>query len=81
MMSGRPIGGSRCEQLGCDGSNSNTYAREPSPKNYRELADVKLPKEKKRKEGRSLECCVSGLVILDSARTLMSAEIQMSGVV
>jgi len=32
MMSGRQIGGSRCEQLECDGSNSNVYAQEQSTK-------------------------------------------------
>ena len=47
MTSGRQIGGSRYEQLECYGSNLNVYAQEESLKNYRELADVKLPKEKK----------------------------------
>lgn len=50
MTPGCQIGGCRCEKLRCDGSNSNVYAQEQSTINYRELADVKLPKEKKMTE-------------------------------
>jgi len=32
---------------------THAYAQEQLPKNYRELVDVKLPKEKKRKEKTS----------------------------
>jgi len=65
MTSRHQIEGSRYEQLGYDGSNSNTYAQEQLAKNYRELVVVKLPKEKKRKEKTprsQIQCCVSGRV-------------------
>jgi len=42
-------GASSCDVMAA----THAYAQEQLPKNYRELVDVKLPKEKKRKEKTS----------------------------
>ena len=65
MMSGCQIGGSRSEQLGYDGTTPTRTLWSSQRKNYRELAVVKLPREKKRKEKTprsQIQCCVSGRV-------------------